>query len=89
MQAYWAHALQCCSSESPGLNDRGLSESALVAGKCGDQGSPMVQELVGMVPNKIHVLKQELHICLTFSGYGTANEEWGTASLWCIYTSAP
>ena len=35
----------------------------------------MVQELVGMVPNKIHVLMQEFCICLGFSGYGAANKE--------------
>ncbi len=36
----------------------------------------MVQELVGVVPDKIHVLMQELGIGFGFSGYGAVNKEW-------------
>jgi hypothetical protein len=89
MLAYRAHAFQCRPSESPCFIDRGLPELAPVAGERRYQGSPMVQELVGMVPDNIHVLMQELCICLSFSGYGAANKECQLAVSLVAHTLGP
>jgi hypothetical protein len=57
-----AHAFQCFPGHPPPRGDRVLPKGALVSGERRHQGEPVVRELVGMVPNELHVLAQKLGI---------------------------